>query len=297
MSWAFALELRPSSLKFLLVALADSASHEGEVFPSIETLAGKTCQDRKTVIAGIGELERIGFLSDTGKRVGRTKQIRVFSLTGFDSGERHYTYRVCDPATGEFYVGVRSCWGAPESDVTYMGSGTWPLIALRNRRSLAKVVLAEHSSRKAAEAAEAEAIRIAIADPLCRNLNGPENGMHPKNGTVPIFPSNSTVFPPKGSRKRDTDPRGIRKGTKERVVSDEPSPSNLNVEAWHRWEQYRLEIRKPIHPASKLSAQRKLADFGTDQSAVVEQSIANGYQGLFALKAENRPKREASEWR
>lgn len=66
--------------------------------------------------------------------------------------------------------------------------------------------------------------------------------------------------------------------------SEGPPPSNLNVEAWHRWEQYRRQIRKPIHSASRLSAQRKLAAFGTDQEPVVEQSIANGWQGLFALK-------------
>lgn len=65
---------------------------------------------------------------------------------------------------------------------------------------------------------------------------------------------------------------------------DEPPPSNLNVEAWHRWEQYRKQIRKPIQPPSTGAAQRKLAAFGPDQAAVVEQSIANGWQGLFALK-------------
>lgn len=71
---------------------------------------------------------------------------------------------------------------------------------------------------------------------------------------------------------------------KPETVTDEPPPSNLNVEAWHRWVQYRKQIRKPIQPASTLAAQRKLAAFGTDQAAVVEQSIADGYQGLFPLK-------------
>jgi hypothetical protein len=85
---------------------------------------------------------------------------------------------------------------------------------------------------------------------------------------------------------------------KRETVVDAPPPSNLNVEAWHRWEQYRREIRKPIKPASLAAAQRQLAGFGSDQGAVVEQSIANGWQGLFALKPEaTRAKREASEWR
>lgn len=85
---------------------------------------------------------------------------------------------------------------------------------------------------------------------------------------------------------------------KRETVPDGPPPSNLNVEAWHRWEQYRREIRKPIHPASRLSAQRKLAEFGADQGAVVEQSVANGWQGLFPLKEQPRPKKqENSGWR
>ncbi len=79
-------------------------------------------------------------------------------------------------------------------------------------------------------------------------------------------------------------------------IASEPLPSNLEPETWHRWEQYRKQIRKPIKPASTLAAQRKLAAFGPDQSAVVEQSIANGWQGLFPLK--EQPKRkESSGWR
>src|SRR5690606_37355018 len=56
------------------------------------------------------------------------------------------------------------------------------------------------------------------------------------------------------------------------------------MQAWERWAPYRREIRKPIKPASMLAAQRKLAGFGADQAAIVEQSIANGWQGLFPLK-------------
>ena len=75
------------------------------------------------------------------------------------------------------------------------------------------------------------------------------------------------------------------------TIPDEPPPSNLNVEAWHRWVQYREAIGKRIKPASMAAAQRKLAGFGASQAAVVEQSIAEGYQGLFPVK--DQPKQEA----
>lgn len=69
-------------------------------------------------------------------------------------------------------------------------------------------------------------------------------------------------------------------------------PPGLDPAAWSRWCDYRVQIRKAIKPVSMPAAQRELAGFGADQAAVVEQSIANGYQGLFALK--NRPKHLAS---
>ena len=107
----------------------------------------------------------------------------------------------------------------------------------------------------------------------------------PVSLTPPEKKKTSSLEP---SPNRESPPRQARKPKPE--APDEPLPSNLNVEAWHRWEQYRREIKKPIHSASWLSAQRKLAEYGSDQGAVVEQSIANGWQGLFALK--DRPKQE-----
>jgi len=63
-----------------------------------------------------------------------------------------------------------------------------------------------------------------------------------------------------------------------------PTVENLDSTAWERWAAYRSEIRKAIKPVSMPAAQRQLAGFGADQAAVVEQSIANGWQGLFPLK-------------
>jgi hypothetical protein len=75
----------------------------------------------------------------------------------------------------------------------------------------------------------------------------------------------------------------------ERASAREPPPG-LNSLAWQQWEAYRREIRRPIKPASVQAAQRRLAGFGADQEAVVEQSIANSWTGLFALKTDFSPK-------
>ena len=59
----------------------------------------------------------------------------------------------------------------------------------------------------------------------------------------------------------------------------------LDVEAWTRYTAYRKGISKPIKSPSLESAAKKLAEFGINQAAVVEQSIAAGWQGLFDLKS------------
>jgi len=58
----------------------------------------------------------------------------------------------------------------------------------------------------------------------------------------------------------------------------------LDEAAWERWVAYRKAIRKPIKEVSEHAMKLKLSRFGADQQAVVEQSIANQYQGLFELK-------------
>jgi hypothetical protein len=58
----------------------------------------------------------------------------------------------------------------------------------------------------------------------------------------------------------------------------------LDEAAWERWVAYRKAIRKPIKEVSEHAMKLKLSRFGADQDAVVEQSIANQYQGLFELK-------------
>lgn len=48
MNWAWQLRLRPT-IKFVLMALADAADDEGHCWPSVPTLAHKTCMDERSV--------------------------------------------------------------------------------------------------------------------------------------------------------------------------------------------------------------------------------------------------------
>ena len=61
-------------------------------------------------------------------------------------------------------------------------------------------------------------------------------------------------------------------------------PEGLDQAAWTRWVDYRKQSGKALRPVSWQSAIDALVKHGPNQMAVVEQSIANGWQGLFALK-------------
>lgn len=80
LSWALKQQVNKSSEKFVLVCLCNYADENGYCFPSIARLELDTCQDRKTIIGAIKSLINAGFLTDTGKRRGRTKSIIVYQV-------------------------------------------------------------------------------------------------------------------------------------------------------------------------------------------------------------------------
>lgn len=200
--WAFDQYIKPSAAKFVLVALSDNADHKGMAWPSLKAIQEKTCLDRKTIIASLDYLEKIGTLLDTGERVGRTHQVKVYRLNGLDTEERrhYYVYRVSRLDTGEFYIGMRTTSEQIEKD-SYLGSGKWPIDMQRKKVPLVKEILASFREPEEAARYESQAIRAALTDPLCKNT---KNGTVPKTErfrfsqeTVPFFPRNS---PKNGTR-------------------------------------------------------------------------------------------------
>lgn len=169
MTWAFGLEMKPATAKFVLVAIADNADDEGRAFPSVDSLVCKTSLDRKTVIHALDQLEQRGLLSDTGERVGRTRQVKVYAL-------------VMGPSTRVIAWDGK---GTPSGSVPFdepelgndTGNGT-----LQRVPDLPK-------------------------DSVNGTVPEPERvPKFPPNSTV--FPAKGTVFPPKGSQKRDTESSG-----------------------------------------------------------------------------------------
>jgi len=68
-----------------------------------------------------------------------------------------------------------------------------------------------------------------------------------------------------------------------------PLPPGLNVEAWDDWLAYRRESRwKPWVPRTIKSKTRWLCQFSKeDQREIIQQSIDNGWMGLFEIGGRN----------
>lgn len=81
LGWASLQRPKRASDKLVLIALADRHNTEHNVcWPSLAWLADFCCLDRKTVISCLDRLEQSGMIADTGRRVGKTGQVKVYSL-------------------------------------------------------------------------------------------------------------------------------------------------------------------------------------------------------------------------
>jgi len=99
-----------------------------------------------------------------------------------------------------------------------------------------------------------------------------------RNANEPVFNANQEPI----TNNQEPITKKEKKGASAEIVF----PDGLDQMAWTRWVEYRKAAGKALRPVSWQSAIDALVKHGPNQMAVVEQSIANGWQGLFALKQE-----------
>lgn len=77
-----------------------------------------------------------------------------------------------------------------------------------------------------------------------------------------------------------------KEGNKTRARNAAREFPGLNVEAFDRWIEYRSTRKPAVRPESFQALAEKLVKFGSfeQQAATVQNSIADGYQGLFPPK-------------
>ncbi|MFL9518018.1 helix-turn-helix domain-containing protein [Acinetobacter baumannii] len=78
--WAFKAEVKTSSQRLVLLALADRAGESHKCYPSIKRMAKDTLLNRKTIIKVLDELEAGSFIKFTGEITGNG--VKVYQLIG-----------------------------------------------------------------------------------------------------------------------------------------------------------------------------------------------------------------------
>lgn len=86
LNWAFGLNIKPASVKFVLVAMADQVDDRNLSYLAVSTLCDRTSLDRKTVHKALHVLSVAGHIKDTGVRAGKTKSIVVYQLSCSKNG-------------------------------------------------------------------------------------------------------------------------------------------------------------------------------------------------------------------
>lgn len=79
-TWARHQKVGKGPAKSVLMALADYANEHFVAYPSVDALIAWTEQDRKTVLANLDRLKEAGWITDTGDRTGRTRQVVVYQI-------------------------------------------------------------------------------------------------------------------------------------------------------------------------------------------------------------------------
>ncbi|WP_075382493.1 helix-turn-helix domain-containing protein [Acinetobacter pittii] len=118
--WAFKAEVKTSSQRLVLLALADRAGESHKCYPSIKRMVKDTVLNRKTVIKVLDELEAISLIKFTGEITGNG--VKVYQLIGVMGREEN---DLTNPKNGtSTNNGTSSNFGTGSKNGTSTNNGT-----------------------------------------------------------------------------------------------------------------------------------------------------------------------------
>ncbi|WGQ06292.1 helix-turn-helix domain-containing protein [Acinetobacter baumannii] len=118
--WAFKAEVKTSSQRLVLLALADRAGESHKCYPSIKRMVKDTLLNRKTIIKVLDELEAGSFIKFTGEITGNG--VKVYQLIGVMGREED---SVTSPKNGtSTNNGTSSSFGTGSKNGTSTDIGT-----------------------------------------------------------------------------------------------------------------------------------------------------------------------------
>ena len=130
-------------------------------------------------------------------------------------------------------------------------------------------------------------LRLNIDAEYTQKRDDTEKGNIPKNGSLNIPKNGSLNVPKNGSQNQslETNNEPKKKGFD---AKKESIPDWLDREIWFNWIDYRNEIKKPLKTKKTFELQVKFLlqclEEGYSPEEIINQSITNGWQGLFKPK-------------
>jgi hypothetical protein len=188
--------------------------------------------------------------------------------------DTHYVYKMTDPITGEYYIGVRSCESQAEEDRTYRGSMRHWKLTKDQKTALDKTILQTFSSRKAAEEYEIELIFQAkvAKDLLNRNAYIPSKGFSMYGVTMSEEARKKISESQKGNKwmlgktRSEETRKKIGEGNRGKIYSEE---SRKKISEANRGKKHSEETRKKF-------SQAKLGKKGKPHSEEARKKISDG---------------------
>ncbi|HEK3016287.1 TPA: helix-turn-helix domain-containing protein [Proteus mirabilis] len=236
----------------IMVRLADYSSDEGVAYPSVETISRQIGAGISTIRNACNELERDGWLVKKQRRNGNRNASNLYFLN-VDKLEK---IALEENAKLRKQRERLSNFHRPESD---------------------------RSDSDRSDSDRTENSKNVRFDPPESGVQGgfhpPESGGDPQVNSKHDPQVNSKHDPQVNSKH---DPQELLEGKKSKNKFDPKlaKPSNVSDEVWQDWINFRKEIKKPL-TETMCKQQAKKLSLCTDANAVICNSIANGWQGLF----------------
>ncbi|MWN30986.1 hypothetical protein GQ595_00885 [Gilliamella sp. Pra-s54] len=118
---------------------------------------------------------------------------------------------------------------------------------------------------------------LETSEPVTKNATGSKKCIEPVTKNVPAT-SNKKCHSTKDTIKNNI--------TKKRNNDFDPmtaKPKNVSVDVWKNWIDYRNSLGKKLQPQSWVK-QSQMLEAQANPELIINQSIMNGWQGLFPIK-------------
>jgi hypothetical protein len=162
--WVLRSDVSPPSDKFVLIVLANYCNSFGLSYPSVSRVVSDTGYDRKTVLRALMRLKDKTVIQDSGKRLGRTKQVVVYRL----SWAIEETDEIETVPKAELFIGSKqSQYGSKQSQYGSKQSQS----ALENRQEPLKEPIREEILKIDALQKLSEVVEIFKQDPRFDGLD------------------------------------------------------------------------------------------------------------------------------